>query len=264
MSELDIEVLSYVRNHGGAITSMHDVVPKEDAGHRVVFFNPASNLNQVSWLRLFNPEDEPVTVSITGIDAAGETGESAVRLTLAGQASRSLSAQMLEFGEGEGLSGALGDGTGKWRLEVTAERPIRVMSLLQSASGAHLTNLSTGGVTIETHPPVPRPRPPTPPRPDAVEITWQECSARVNEETGETAVTVRFTLYVRRDLQHLSFFVVFLDGGFQLQARLNPGGQQWVRTLSAGSEYSHTAHGYVESTSSTMQCSALLSYSERP
>ena len=43
---------------------------------------------------------------------------------------------------GEGPAGALGDGAGKWRLRVTAERPIRVMSLLASSDGA-LTNVST-------------------------------------------------------------------------------------------------------------------------
>ena len=47
----------------------------------------------------------------------------------------------LEAGNAErGLSGGVGDGKGKWRLRVTAERPIRVMSLL--SSGPHLTNVS--------------------------------------------------------------------------------------------------------------------------
>ena len=40
------------------------------------------------------------------------------------------------------LGGALGDGAGKWRLSVTSDRPIAVMSLLASPTG-HLTNLST-------------------------------------------------------------------------------------------------------------------------
>ena len=144
---LDLEALAYVRTPGGALASVHDVVPEDEAGHRVVFFNPASNRTQVSRLRLINPGEEAAAVRISGIDAAGETGESAVALTLAPRASRSLSAQALESGRGEGLSGALGDGAGKWRLRVSAERPIRVMSLL--SSGPHLTNVSTapgGGV----------------------------------------------------------------------------------------------------------------------
>ena len=142
-TELDLEVLSYVRTpDGGALASMHDVVPEDEAGHRVVFFNPASNRGRVSWLRLINPGDEAAAVRIEGVDDAGEAGESAVELTLAAGASRALSAQALESGEGEGLAGALGDGAGKWRLRVTADRPIRVMSLLRSVDGS-LTNVST-------------------------------------------------------------------------------------------------------------------------
>ena len=143
-SEVDIEVLSYVRTRGGgALASMHDVVPQDEEGHRVVFFNPASNVSRVSLLRLINPGEAAAEVHITGVDDAGEAGESAVVVTLGAGASRSLSARALESGEGEGLSGALGDGTGKWRLRVTADRPIRAMSLLKSMDSSDLTNVST-------------------------------------------------------------------------------------------------------------------------
>ena len=117
-------MLSYARARGGALASLHDVAPEDEAGHyRVVFFNPASNRAHVSRLRLINPGEAATEVRITGIDAAGEAGEGAVVLTLPGRASRSLSAQALETGQGEGLTGALGDGAGKWRLRVIAERP---------------------------------------------------------------------------------------------------------------------------------------------
>ena len=43
---------------------------------------------------------------------------------------------------GAGLSGALDDGVGKWRLAVESHRPLVVMSLLSSPTG-HLRNLST-------------------------------------------------------------------------------------------------------------------------
>ena len=39
------------------------------------------------------------------------------------------------------LSGGFGDGAGKWRLTVSADQPLHVMSLMQSPTG-HLTNLS--------------------------------------------------------------------------------------------------------------------------
>ena len=139
-SSLDLEVLSYIRTEDGFVTSMHDLTPSSEAGHRVVFFNPGSNRNQVSWLRLINPGEAPADITIEGTDDAGESGESPVTLTLPARASRTLSAQSLELGD-EGFDGALGDGKGKWRLDVSAPQPIRVMSLLASPTG-HLTNLS--------------------------------------------------------------------------------------------------------------------------
>ena len=41
----------------------------------------------------------------------------------------------------DGLMGALGDGEGKWRLQITSEQYIEVMSLLESPAG-HMTNVS--------------------------------------------------------------------------------------------------------------------------
>ncbi len=134
------QVLSYVRTTDGVVTSMHELAPMTDAGYRVVFFNPGSNLNQASLLRLINPGSEPAAVTITGIDDAGASPGGAVSLSLGPQVARTLSAQELETGAG--LVGALGDGAGKWRLNVAADRPILVASLLRSPAG-HLTNVSS-------------------------------------------------------------------------------------------------------------------------
>ena len=57
-----------------------------------------------------------------------------------------VTASELETGDGEGLSGALGDGSGRWRLVVTADRPIAVMNLLVSSSSGAMSNLSSGPV----------------------------------------------------------------------------------------------------------------------
>ena len=141
-STLDIEVLGYIRTGDGFLTSMHDVAPATEAGHRVVTFNPGSNVNQASRLRVVNPGTDTAEVSIEGTDDDGEPSDGAVKFTLVAGASRTLSAKELESGEAEGLSGALGTGGGKWRLTVTAKQPIEVMSLLWSPTG-HLTNLST-------------------------------------------------------------------------------------------------------------------------
>ena len=140
-SERDIDVLAYIRTTDGFLTSMHDVAPSLEGVHRVVIFNPGSNPNQVSGLRLVNPGSEDAEVAITGVDDAGASPGSAVRLTVPAGSSRTILATDLESG-GEGLAGALGDGVGKWRLTVDSDQPIVVMSLLSSPTG-HLTNLST-------------------------------------------------------------------------------------------------------------------------
>ena len=54
-SDLDIEVLAYIRTQDGFLTAMHDLVPESDEGYRVATFNPGRNANQVSHLRLINP-----------------------------------------------------------------------------------------------------------------------------------------------------------------------------------------------------------------
>ena len=141
-SELDIEALSYVRARDGLVTAMHDVAPSEGTRHRVPLFNAASDWNQESRLRLINPGSGPAEVAITGIDSRGETPGDGVAVTIPAGASLTYTAAELESGLGTGLRGALGDGTGEWRLMVESEQPLVVMSLVSSPTG-HLTNLST-------------------------------------------------------------------------------------------------------------------------
>ena len=137
----DIDMLTYMRTSDGFLTSMHDTLPQVSKGHYYApIFNPGSNRNQVSLLRLTNPSADPSQVTITGMDDMGESPGSAVTLTIDAGAARTITAQELE--SGEGLDGALGDGVGKWRLTVSADRPLVLASLMESPTG-HLTNLST-------------------------------------------------------------------------------------------------------------------------
>ena len=70
-SDLDIEVLAYVRSADGFLASLHEVVAiGEDDRHRLGLFNPAGTANHESRLRIVNAGD-PVEVTITGIDDAG-------------------------------------------------------------------------------------------------------------------------------------------------------------------------------------------------
>ena len=139
-SGLDIQVLAYIRHDDGFLTSMHDVAPGTEDGSRVAIFNPGSNPDQVSSLRLINRTAVDAEVTVTGIDDDGASPGTAVVLTVPAGDSRTVDAATLEDG-GEGLDGALGDGKGKWRLMATSEQPIVVMSLMTSATGK-LTNLS--------------------------------------------------------------------------------------------------------------------------
>ena len=151
-SQLDLEVLAYNRTSDGLLAPLHDVVPRavvrspgtgeESMGHRVAVFNPASNVNQVSRLRIINAGDEAAGVTIEGIDDDGVSPGTAVELEVPAGASRTVTSEELESGEGDGLAGMLDDGKGKWQLVVTADAPVEVMSLLSSPTG-HLTNLST-------------------------------------------------------------------------------------------------------------------------
>ena len=139
-SELDFEVLSYIRTQDGFLTAMHDVAPKFEGAHNIAMFNPASNRNQESLLRLINPAAEPATVTISGVDDQGTSQGGTVGLSVGAGAAQTISASELE--SGAGLDGALGDGDGKWRLAVESDRPVVVANLLKSPDG-HLTNLST-------------------------------------------------------------------------------------------------------------------------
>ena len=139
-SDLDLEVLVYVRTPDGLLTTMHDLAPKSDGDHWIAIFNPASNTNQVSALRLVNPGSEDADVTITGIDDSGSSPGSAVVVTVAARASRTITAAELESG-GDRLTGTLGNGTGKWRLRVSSDAAVLAMSLMINPTG-HLTNLS--------------------------------------------------------------------------------------------------------------------------
>ena len=141
-SDLDIDVLGYLRTMDGFLTSIHDVFHRGEGGVYVPTFNPGSNRNQVSQLRLINPSGDHRQVSLIGVDDAGNSPGATVLLTIPPYATRTYTSQGLESGLGVGLNGGIGDGTGKWRLELSTDGPLRVMSLLESPTG-HLTNLST-------------------------------------------------------------------------------------------------------------------------
>ena len=141
-SESDIEVLSYIGTPDGFFTSVHDAAPSVENRHRVVTFNPGRDVDRTSRLRLINAGAGAARVTIRGVDDDGQPSDEVVRTSVPGHSVRTYTAVDLELGAVE-LEGALGTGVGKWRLSVESDRPIAVMSLLDSPTTGRLTNLST-------------------------------------------------------------------------------------------------------------------------
>ena len=94
-SDLDIEVLSYIRTEDGFLTAMHDVAPAEGNVHRVAIFNPGSNKDQVSRLRLINPTDGTAEVTIRGTDDKGLPGTGEISVSLDSGTAREITAEAL-------------------------------------------------------------------------------------------------------------------------------------------------------------------------
>ena len=137
----------YYRRADGSMAGLSAPVAGEEDGtggwrYDVGFFNPGSNTAKVSMLRLANTTDRVAQVIIAGRDDRGrEAPGGTVGVRLPAQGAARHTAQALETG-GDGLTGRLGDGEGKWRLTVTADRPVVVMSLLHATRTGHLANLS--------------------------------------------------------------------------------------------------------------------------
>jgi hypothetical protein len=140
----DIGVSAYLRTTNGFMTKIGDTVPSANGtSHIVPMFNPGSNTNQVSKLRLVNETGLQNTFSIIGIDDSGALGTSTGSITLAANNSIIISSQDIENGTGP-LDSGIGDGVGKWQLFITSTQQGRVLSLLE-APGGYISNLSKSG-----------------------------------------------------------------------------------------------------------------------
>ena len=139
-----IEVMSLIRTPDGFLTSVNDTTPKDLTNANEIFYaNPASNQNQLSFLRFVNQSDVDGFVTLTGVDDSGNLAPGTdVTFSLFPKESKQLSSRDYENGNGaKGLSGALGDGNGKWHLTATSDVDLEVMSLIRTPDG-FLTNLS--------------------------------------------------------------------------------------------------------------------------
>ena len=142
-SSLDLHVMNMIRTPDGFVTNLSRSVPGVSNTVRTAYiFNPASNQNQRSFLRIVNTSVNDGTVSIVGVDDIGDSSGTVSFAIAAGAALETLSLGLEGGDSNNGLTGALGDGTGKWRLSVSADVEIEVMSLLNTPDG-FLTNLSS-------------------------------------------------------------------------------------------------------------------------
>ena len=148
-SNLALEVMGLIRTPDGFLTSLNDVVPTSGAVNNVFFANPASNINQQTFLRIVNPTDATGLVTLSGIDDNGASSAGTITFTLGPFQSKQINAQELEGGSiPKNLTGSLGDGVGKWRITVTSALALKTMSLIRTPDG-FLTNLS--GMVDETN-----------------------------------------------------------------------------------------------------------------
>lgn len=137
-----IAVMHLVRTPDGFLTSVNTLAARVQQQTQVWMFNSPA-YSQVSLLRLVNRSNAAGTVEISATDDAGSPAPGGVvSVTMVARGSRLLSATDLEQGNpARGISGALGDGSGRWRLSLSSSLDIRAMSLIRSPAG-HITNIS--------------------------------------------------------------------------------------------------------------------------
>ena len=143
-SQPKVKVMSYVLTSTGFLTNMSEVAGAASGRTKVWIFNPGSNSNQASKLRVINNGQDDAAVTITGIDDAGNAGPgSDLTFNLPYNSVKEITAAELENGSSEkGLAGGIGNGKGKWRLTLKSTEPVTVQSLLETPAG-FITNLST-------------------------------------------------------------------------------------------------------------------------
>ena len=129
-SGLDLEVLAFAVAEDGFLENMS--LATTGRRHDLAYFNPGSNRTRQSILRLVNWGLFDAQVEIEGVDDTGSSRR--VSTVVRSDTVRMLSAAELEHG-GQGLVGALGDGTGKWRLRIDADHSLDAMSLMATPVG---------------------------------------------------------------------------------------------------------------------------------
>lgn len=118
---------------------------------KVYHVNPARNNTAQSFVRVINPSNTDGLVTVTGYDDAGVPQDSPIQFNLPAGESQQFNSDDLEDGNAaKFLSGAFGDGTGKWRLEITGEFDgMVVQGLNRNSIDGTVTNLTDADNSTE-------------------------------------------------------------------------------------------------------------------
>ena len=146
-SQLELDVLAYVRSPSGTVSATHDTAPRTAPNRHVVAMFPAGAGDAEGRLLLTNRSDAPATVHIKGVDDEGRASQPAT-LTLPANATQTLTSAQLAWGAPE-LDGWLGAGRGHWRLSVWSNAPLEVAGLLATPTGG-IANISAASASTPT------------------------------------------------------------------------------------------------------------------
>lgn len=141
LSHQPFEVSSILNTAGELPSEINSVVPKFGDYYKINFFNPSSNQDRLSFIRIVNNEQRSGTVQLRAIDDSGMTYEPQTIL-MAPLTSSQINASDLENGNAQkGLDLGIGDGDGKWRLTAHSDLDLSIMSLVR-IQGGFLQNMS--------------------------------------------------------------------------------------------------------------------------
>ena len=140
-----IMVMGYIRSPSGFLSPMHASSQAYLGGiyHSIPMFNPGSNANQQSRLRIINNTNYSNDFLISAVDDNGnDAPNGSVSVTLGANEAATFSSQDLENGNvAKGLTGSFGKGTGKWRLSVISTEESTAMSFME-LPGGYVSNTS--------------------------------------------------------------------------------------------------------------------------
>lgn len=129
------------------------MMPVQAAEQWLYLFFPSDNDVQQSFVRINNRSHEAGILTITGIDDAGVASPNTVTLSFTAGQSRNFNSDDLENGNSsKGLTGALGDGTGNWRLKFESELDLDVSGLFRNSIGfVNIVHTSADDVGDTSH-----------------------------------------------------------------------------------------------------------------